>query len=638
MRRNRTVYVRAFSAFIAAVLFTSCQEESITVQQHAHTVGFYAGGGQTRTTMLSDGLSTVWSAGDELSLWARNSSGAYTISNHKFVTYGIDNELGFFTSDKNEVFPQMPNGDYTYICCYPRPVAVSGTDVTFDLPAVQDGKASSGVDIMISDQVPHGPLTQIPDPEDHSGMSMRMKHMMHQFRFFIPGDNTVIGQEKLERIRLTFPSGVAGKVTYDIENPDAAPSLSDPKSAVELRLSEPLGISNPDMQYACFAFVPQKFTSGQKMAVKAYTADKIAYFDDIDLCERDFKAGRSTPVKLNVSEIADYPYKISFKVALNNLGENPTKIILTAPSGCRWNDEGSNVYTYEPGREIAVREVFTVRFEDEDQYRAFSEKDISVTYDSENTITYQTVRMPDLLSINSTELQLTVPYLFFQNFSGIPSFSDGHDNPKVGGSSDESYKNIVGLSSYTQLLDGWFGTRIGGQASTAIRICCRYENAVWTSAYYKGRVYTPFLTGIKPDKSVKISVSFKYGGDRNERDPLLGDPPKKSPILHFGINSQETITNPDMVEGDVMDSITGLIAGTGFRSPNVTSLNPKVINGESLAVGYGYTSFAGTKTVTIDNVDCDSRLGWVLSTDNTADNTNGNYWLYLDDIKVQIVK
>ena len=54
--------------------------------------------------------------------------------------------------------------------------------------------------------------------------------------------------------------------------------------------------------------------------------------------------------------------------------------------------------------------------------------------------------------------------------------------------------------------------------------------------------------------------------------------------------------------------------------------------------GGSYTSFEGTKSVTIDNVDNGMRLAWIVTTNNTSSNTNGNYWLYIDDIKVQLTK
>jgi hypothetical protein len=80
-----------------------------------------------------------------------------------------------------------------------------------------------------------------------------------------------------------------------------------------------------------------------------------------------------------------------------------------------------------------------------------------------------------------------------------------------------------------------------------------------------------------------------------------------------------------------------MIAGSGFSSSTPTSLSPMVIKDETLvSTGGSYTSFEGTKTVTVTNVDNGMRLGWIVSTNNTSSNTNGNYWLYLDDIKVQI--
>lgn len=641
MRRNWIDSIRMILSISAISLFASCQ---IDIQDFGngndrctHEVGIYAGGASTRTEMLSNGLSAAWTAGDNIALWAKSSSGSYVLSNHIFTTYGIDSSRGFFKSDLSSI---MSDGEYTYYCCYPAPSSVNGTKVTFDLPSVQDGKASGGVDIMIATPVKHGPLSGIPDPEDHSGLSMQMNRMMHHFRFFIPADNTAIGREKLERILLTFPSGVTGKVTCDLSKPGTAPVLSEAKASAELRLAEPIGISGSDYQYAYFVFAPQKFSAGQKLQVKAYTDDKIAYFDDIDLCARDFKAGHSTPVKLKVREITEYPYTITFKVALNNLGEEPDKIVLTAPSGCRWDDSGSNVYTYEPGHKIARYETFSIRFEDEQQYKAFSSKDISVVYDSEHAITYQTVRVPDLSSIISTEIPLTVPYLFYEDFSAVPTFSDGYDNDKVGVASD-LYKGIKELSAYTSTMAGWYATRIGVQGGTAARICCRFEDVLGGSAYYKGRLYTPFLSNIKDGSDVKISVSFRYGGNRNEMRQWYPPYklPDKSPILYFGVNTQDVVINPDMNEGDLLDQVTGMIAGSGFSSNTVTSLSPLVIKGEALPKENGsYTTFAGTRTVTVDNVDNHMRLAWIVSTDNTVGSVNANYWLYIDDIKVQITK
>ena len=604
-----------------------------------YKVGFYAGRGATRTTMLSNGLTAEWVAGDKISLWAKKSDGTYALNNQVFKTFGIDSKRGFFTTDLSD---GMPEDNYTYYCCYPVPVSVDGTTATFNIPVNQDGKATSGADIMIADPAVHGALTPIPEPEDHSGLSMKMNRMMHQFRFYIPSDNEVVGDKEITKLVLTFPKAVAGNVALDLADPSATSEiLSDGSNKIVMNLAKPLTVSKSDnTYYACMVMNPTEFAEGQELQVKAYTATQIAVVDPIDLCGRNFEAGHSTPVKLKVKEIKEYPYSIKFTLAAINVGENPTIIKFTVPDGCKWEGDNPNVYTYAPGREIVKGEEITIRFEDWETYKQFSGKEISVEYDSENTLTYQKVKVADMPTNMPAEYSvsasLTVPYLLYQDFSGIGSYSDGHDNPTVGTGSD-TYTGISELSGCG--LNGWYGARVGVQDGTSLRICCRYEHVLLAGAYYKGRIYTPQLSGIKDGKDVKISVSFKYGSNRNERKPLFGSRPDKSPILYFGINTQDVVTNPDENEGDIIDQVTGLYGGSGYASNNVTSLSPMAINGEYLDKENGsYSSLPKSNTVTINNVDKYMRLGWILTTDNTASNTNANYWLYLDDIIVKIVK
>ena len=625
MRRISTKIVcRHFLVALAAVVLPSCADEfraEVGNNETSYQVGFYAGGVQTRTEMLENGLSAMWTADDQIALWARNSSGSLTLSNQKFKTYGLDSQKGFFTSD---LASAMPDGIYTYYGCYPLPVSVSGNSVSFNLPSVQDGKAGDGADIMIATPVQHTALQAVGDERGGDGMSMLMNRMMHQFRFKVYDPYGKLQGSSVERINLTFPMPVAGSVMLDYTNPSSAAVLSSGSKDVTLNLREPLD-SDAD-NYACVALVPMKASAGESLQIKAYTADKIVVVDPIDLKARDFKAGHSTPVNLVIKEVKEYPYKMTFKVAANNLGEGVNTIVLTAPAGGKWTEAGSNVYRYTPGHKINAGEEFVLRFEDEAQYRAFGGKSISVTYDSDNALTYQTVTMPGMASTDNVTASLTVPYLFFENFSGIPSFSDGHDNPSVGGNSD-TYKDMSELSKYTSQLSGWYACRIGAQAGTAVRICCRFEDVIGVSAYYKGRLYTPFLSNIKDGVSVKISVSFRYGGANKEMDIFWSPAPNEEPRVFFGINTEDVVTNPDVIEGGLVEGAAGLYAGTGFASWMDTSMNPRLMNGDAIPTSGGsYTSFNGTKNFTIDNVDNGMRLGWIVTTDNAEDSTNGNYW------------
>ena len=401
---------KIFLPIIVLLAFVACEKsddsinlstdfEVVDGESSQHKVGFYAGGGTTRTTMLSNGLSAEWVEGDEIALWAKKSDGAYALTEQVFKTYGIDSKRGFFTSTLSS--DMSDEGKYTYYCCYPVPESAEGMKATFNIPTNQDGKATSGADIMIATPAEHGALTAVPEPEDHSGLSMVMNRMMHQFRFYIPSDNAVIGNEKITKLVLTFPRDIVGKVALDLANPGTTYGLTEGSGSkkIVMNLTEPLTISG---NYACMVMNPTDFSAGEMVQVKAYTATQIAQVDPIDLCDKNFEAGHSTPVKLKVKAITDYPYSISFKVNANNLGEKPNSIKFTAPSGCVWEGYGSNEFTYGPGREIEVGETITIRFEDEAMYRKFSKQSIIVVYDSENTLTSQTVKVGDLSSVNST--------------------------------------------------------------------------------------------------------------------------------------------------------------------------------------------------------------------------------------------
>lgn len=641
MRRISIDLFRAVSLLILVLFALACTSEVVFEDTAPVTVGLVAGGGDTRTEMHPNGLSAYWSAGDEIAVWAKQSTGSYSLSNQKFTTFGLDGNFGFFTST---IEKPMEDDIYTYYCCYPVPDAVNSTKVTFTIPEVQNGKVTDGADIMIATPVQHGPLTAVLESDDHSRPSLQMNRMLHQFRFYIPQDiKAVLGNQRVNKIELTFPEAVCGAVEFDLSNPNALGKLVSGKNRIIINLPESMDISSEDngtYDFACVSMFPRSFAPGQKMTIRAFTDNKIAKFDPVDLKAKNFQEGHSTPVKLLVKELIDFPYQITFKLAGNNVGENVTAVHLTAPSGCIWPDSGTNKYTYAPAKgNMLVGETVTIKFPDYEEYAKFSGTNIDLVLETENTM-YETSAnigtIPVGVEKHASNISASVPYLLYQDFSAIQTYSDGHDSPKVGTGSD-TYTGITELSSCG--LTGWYGTRIGIQGGTSARICCRYQHVLLAGAYYKGRLYTPQLSRIKEGKDVKIEVSYKYGSNREERKPTFGSKPDKSPILYFGINTQDSVTNPDQSEGDIIDSVTGMIAGSGFSNSTPTSLSPVILKGETLDKENGsYTNLPKSKTLTIENVDRDVRLGWILTTDNSSSNTNANYWFYIDEIKVQITK
>ena len=623
-------------------LTSSCTGEDVLSDTGLITVGILAENGYTRTTMLPNGLSSCWEDGDEIAVWASNSSGSYALEAQKFTAYGLDGGYGFFTSILES---EMPFEQYAYYACYPYPQTYNGTFATFNIPDFQDGKVADGADVMIANPIQYGPLTPLPDPEDHFGMSLQMNHMLHQFRFYIP-ETSSIGQNQISKLELTFPKPVAGKLTYNLADPTEPAFQVLDKNKITLLLTTPLDVAKESediYDYACVAFAPTSFEPGESLKIRAFTEDKIAVIDPIDLRARTFEAGHSTPVCLLVKEFIDFPYVITFTLDGNYVGEKVTSIQFSAPEGCAWPQTGTNIYTHIPEKgEMSVGESITFRYSDYDDFAKFSGAEITLVLETENTIYTTTANIgtiPAGVESHTSHISASVPYLLYQDFSAIPSFSDEHDSPKVGAGSD-TYTGVTELSS-VGLID-WYGTRIGIQDGTSARICCRYEHVLLSGGYYKGRLYSPPLSRIKEGKDVKISVTFDHGSNREEMKTLINwsyKAPDKSPMLYFGINTQDVVTNPDQNEGDIIDQVTGLYAGSGYASATPSSLSPMEIKGEALDKENGsYTNLPRTRTVMIENVDRDMRLGWILSTDNNTSNINSNYWFYIDNIKVQISK
>ena len=614
----RTVYVRVFSALAAVGLLSSCQEDVCMTQQSEHTVGFYAGGSQTRTAMLPDGLSSIWIEGDQLSLWALNSSGSYTLSNQIFKAYGLDAGRGFFTSTFSE---QMPEDSYSYIACYPAPVAVSGSKVTFNLPSVQDGKASSGADIMISDPVRHGPLTAIPEPEDHSCLRMSMNHMMHHFRFFVPEDDQFLGDDRIERLVVSFPAPVAGEITYDLADIDAPFELQQGQTDVELKLAQPIGVSSgDDYQFACLAFAPVQFQKGQSLQItRAYTSDKILLFDPIDLRGKYFEAGHSTPVKLKVKGFGDYPYKLHFSVDANNLGEAVNKITLTTLEGPLWQTSGSNVYTYSPDHEINPGEVITFYFDydQEAMYKSFSGKDIQIAYESDNALVSHTINVGEITG-PETKVSLTVPYLFYEDFSSLKVYDgDYRDGPYT--STSNATKAGMDLSQYG-LPYGWSGARTGCDAAgTAIAVSGRVDWVSLGATRAYGRLDSPAMTSLKAGANVNIELTFDYSGSKDGAS-------KYSHSAVVGTTDHEGLLSGYATQFNNSESWTGIV------SP--VKINDIPTNGSAAAANLSMTSIFA---------DCTSetRLTWhvvAMGRGGIFDANNANTWLYVDNVKVKIAK
>lgn len=579
--------------------FSSCQKGAVENVDNVgrHTVGFCTGEASTRTMMNPDGLTASWEKGDRIAVWAKNSAGEYTLNNTLFSVYGADGARAFFTAT---IDASMPEDRYTYCAVYPAPESVSGTKATFTIPSVQDGRVGGGADIMIATPVLHGPLDEVKELSDYTKLGMSMEHILHQFRLYLPENCGLEAGERIEKIVLDFPKPIVGKITADFSDPYAAPELSDGGSSITLKLSESLEVSSTEKRnYAMASILPISFDASDSFNIKVYSTTKIGTSGPINLGGRTFAAGHSTPVRILLSDVRDYA-RVRFTVSGNNLGENANAVRLTAPEGCVWGD-GSTVYEYRPGHEITTGESFEIVFEDTDAYKAFSDKDITVTFDTEHVDATQTVRMPSLTSSSIAEISAVIPYLLYEDFSGVESFNSG----------DNYATSNAGSKSPKSFLNGWTGGRVGAEAGMCIRIACRRE----TSKGYDARVDSAPIISLKKSTDIKVSYDYgvnnKYGGIAIITDGNVGQ------NVYIGYVT------------DTKGYSSGDDSGT-FESDN--TFYAKEYTGS-------YTSTPNSDTRIIHSAPTGVlRITWRSAAEYQAGTTNTTCWLYIDNVKVQIAK
>lgn len=560
------------------------------------TVAFYAGGTVSRTQVLEDGLSVNWTKGDNVALFARNSSGSWALSNQRFSLYGgTGSDMAAFSSTLRSA---MPEDTYLYMVCYPEPRSVSGTVVSFTLPAAQNGSAGGGADLMVSEPSFHGALSPLSPEEDHSDLRVEMKHLIHLLRYYLPEGTDGLNGESIRRVDVQMPVPVCGTVSYDITAPESTLSLSDGITALSLELDRPIGASGPVARdYACAAVAPFSAAAGDVMKVTLYSESWIGVARDIDLCGRQFASGHATAVRLNVVDIKPY-YRLKFRLDSNYIGEPVKKITLSAPSGCKFSEGGSNVFVYEPGGVIPLGAVFEFVFTDENLYRAFNGKTVQVAYDSDHVLAYQNV-VPATSSGHGCTLSLVAPYLLFEDFSGVGSFS-----------SYDAYSggfNSGGKDGYGPFLGGWTGERIGGQEGKSVRLAARRE----TSVRYHSRMDSAPLARIK--SPVNVMVSFDYGMGEN----------------HGGIMSSQY--GMDVYVGYVTSTQkydNGSTTGTFNYSFNINETSGS------------YTNMTSHADVKINNMPAgtQNRISWRAEVENHAGANNNTDWLYLDNVKVRVAQ
>ena len=105
----------------------------------------------TRTTLDEEGTQVKWQTGDQLALWAVNSASQRVIEAATFSLYHYN--ASYNSASFRGSIPALAEDTYSYYAVSPVPAATDGLQVSYDIPAVQDGTFHGEWDVMVAKPV-----------------------------------------------------------------------------------------------------------------------------------------------------------------------------------------------------------------------------------------------------------------------------------------------------------------------------------------------------------------------------------------------------------------------------------------------------------------------------------------------------
>ena len=561
----------------------------------------------TRTTLDEEGTQVKWQTGDQLALWAVNSASQRVIEAATFSLYHYN--ASYNSASFRGSIPALAEDTYSYYAVSPVPAATDGLQVSYDIPAVQDGTFHGEWDVMVAKPVT-GEALREHDRKDANGISdnsdivnLQFAHKIHVLKITLPKND--LG-EPITEIELTFPTAVTGRLTVDASNPEADATLSGGSKTLTLRFAEPKDAG--DVVYAMIA--PVTLEEGQQISILAVgeSSESESRTFAPASADRTFAAGHTTPINYNVPGLGRMFTRLNFRLdeaGANTLGEEIDSFTVTAPEGWVFED-GTRSRTFN----VTGTGDYLVRFRDYPNQTAET-SGFQVTYDSEHALLTETFTLPAVTPETLNQVAaFRVPYLFEEDFSGVYGYSD-HDNAGHGWTSDTT-TDAIDLSS--QNLAGWSGARTGAQANTSIRVCCRAQSVFGGSTLYRyhGRLDSAPLANLKAGKTANVRVTFNYGGGRSGNSNF-------NPLAACGYTTTQ-----------------GVINSRQDRDQNWYISGAQIIPG--LGVNDSFTSLPYTMEYTIPSCSNQHRLSWEVNSTGEASTTNANLWLYLDNIRVSIAQ
>lgn len=552
----------------------------------------------SRTFIGGEGLDRCfWSEYDRIGVYCLTAGTSGTPQGYEFGCYRPYPDEALFSAE----IPAMEEGTYTWYGAYPVPEKVEGTVVTWQLPSVQSGAYrgyNDNFDFMLA--VPaQGPALSPAGGE----LAMQFIHQCHVMRIQVPEGRNLWGAD-IRRLRVEFPSDVVGTVTVDMAVPTAAPVLSDGSATVVAELDESLYESVEDAadgRYVWLFLCPGKVEGDVR-----FTAYDIHGYQSATLTvpmNKTLEAGRITPVNLTVPEELPVSW-MEFAITGNNLGEEPELLTVRAPEGARFRN-GTDTCSFRTNAEHRYRLGYYESYDGVDNGALLRNGEFTFTYESANAVVSE--RRTAVPEGDGVPVELTVPYLFYEDFGGA--------------SGTDQNNETVELDGYG--LPGWSGSRFGLQAGTAAMISAYLGSSAImpdpdSGDNKRGRLDTPPLAAIKEGSTVTLDVSFDIGGTLQKGTNFFGQAVMYS-RYEFG-----------------SDTRTGAVDHT-------SGIEHTVLTAEDAGTDGSYTSLPlHREGIEVEGCTNAHRLAWRTSYRieyaGASTITAKTVYVYIDNIKVSIKK
>ena len=559
--------------------------------------------GVSRTAMNDEGKAS-WIEGDTFTLWAQNRTGGFAISGAEFqmMYYWKSAQSAVFTGNANT----LTEGSYTYYAVSPQPESISNRKVTYTLPAEQQGKvADCAYDFMVTTPVTAEALST----EKINDLSLEFNHKTHLLKMEIPQNGNPL-RESVKQVVFTFPTTVTGNITIDATTPTANPTVNS--GSKQLVINIPEGFDEGDIAWG--RILPGNISGNVTYYAISTIGERTT--DRTFKLSKECLGGHITPLSLTIPDPIP-PTVLRFKVGKNNLGEAVQKISIIDHTGKELKSfavNSSNTYDLE---QLGIYE--------DGLFQTYTGRTFTVRFESQHAIVEQKVTIPSTIAkyeVNTLPT-IDVPYLFFEDFSGVDSFEKD----------DERVSSLMSANGmlFSTSVSGWNGAHIKGVAGQCVRVNVRHESFLGATRS-NGRLDSPAMKCLKSGANVNLKVEFDMGAYADTGYDKNND--------IFCVAGVHTKSENSVLNGDAKTIVAGQSINDKERA--ATYMSSVCLTTDYIPQNYNNNSFGSsfpTYSFTASGSNSATRLCWVpCSVQTNTAGGNAHYYIYIDNIKVSIAQ